>query len=174
MFTGNMMLPPRTTDDCDVLQMATEVFNAAAGPVDARPEGMTFLSVHCDFTGLNTLDPTERVRVPCRGFLQGTDSKSYKWESWLSVAADPCWYWRPLRGGLGGNKDFEDAENEVKSESSGWFQLLVQGQLGRNNARKLSDAQKARAAAPRIPFFQLQFESASGPLTHATHRPFVF
>jgi hypothetical protein len=37
----------------------------------------------------------------------------------------------------------------------------------RNNARKLSDAQKARAAAPRIPFFQLQCESASGPLTHA-------
>jgi hypothetical protein len=110
MFSGNMMLPPRTTDDCDVLQMATEVFNAAAGPPDARPDGITFLAVHCDFTGLNDVDPTKRVRFPCRGFLQGTQSNSYKWESWLSVASDPCWYWRPLRGGLGGNKDFEDAE----------------------------------------------------------------
>ena len=173
MFTGDMMLPPRTSDDCDLLQMATEVFNAAAGPRDAWPEGITFLAVHCDFKELNDVD---RVRVPCRGFLQGKDSKSYKWESWLSVHSDSGWLWRPLRGGLGGNKEFEDAENEVKTETSGWIQLLVQGQLGRNNAHKLSDAQKARAAAQPVPFkfIQLQFGSASGPLTQATHRLFVF
>ena len=171
MFTGDMMLPPRTSDDCDLLQMATEVFNAAAGPRDAWPEGITFLAVHCDFKELNDVD---RVRVPCRGFLQGKDSKSYKWESWLSVHSDSGWLWRPLRGGLGGNKEFEDAENEVKTETSGWIQLLVQGQLGRNNAHKLSDAQKARAAAPPVTFIQLHFGSASSPLTHATHRLFVF
>ena len=149
MFTGKLILPPRTAD-CDVLQMATEVFNAAAGPPDARPDGITFLEVHCDFTGLNDIDPTKRVRFPCRGFLQGKQSKCYKWQSWLSIEADPRWLWHPLRGGLGGNREFEDAENEVKTETSGWFQLLVQGQLGKNNARKLSDAEKARAAAPPI------------------------
>jgi hypothetical protein len=72
-----------------------------------------------------------------------------------------------MRGGLGGNKEFEDAEIEVKSEDSGWMELIVEGELGKNNSRRLADAQKARAAAPpTIPVsFRARNASASRPGT---------
>ena len=59
-----------------------------------------------------------------------------KWEAWLP---SPC-EWRPMRGGLGGNKDFEGAEIEARSADSQWVSLLVEGTIGRNNALRLADA----------------------------------
>ena len=72
-----------------------------------------------------------------------------------------------MRGGLGGNKEFEDAEIEVKSEDSGWMELIVEGELGKNNSRRLADAQKARAAAPPTisVSFRVRNASASRPGT---------
>jgi hypothetical protein len=145
MFTGKLILPPRTAENDDILQMATEAFNEVAGPPDARPDGLTFLAVQCNFSGLQHVDPEKRVRFPCRGFLQANDSKSYKWEKWLP---EP-WCWRPVRGGLGGDKAFEEAEIEVKSANSGWIELFVDGKLGRNNSRKMEDALQARHRACR-------------------------
>ena len=45
-----------------------------------------------------------------------------------------------MRGGLGGNKDFEGAEIEARSADSQWVSLLVEGTIGRNNALRLADA----------------------------------
>ena len=79
--------------------------------------------------------------VPVRGFLQSTYSKIRKWEMWLSSPWDVC----PMQGGLGGNKEFEEAAIEAWSESSKRVEVLVEGKLGRNNALKLAGAKQARA-----------------------------
>ena len=57
------------------------------------------------------------------------------------------WDVRPMRGGLCGNKEFEEAAIEVRSESSKWVKVLVEGKLGRNNALKLACAKQAPGLA---------------------------
>ena len=145
-FNGSLVLPPRTAEDSDILQMAREAFNAAAGLPNARPSGINFLAVHCDITGLATADAAQEAKVYIRGFLQAGQSKGHQWETWLPHP----WQWRPLRGGLGGNEDFESASIEVKTESSKWLEIIVDGKLGRNNAGRLADAKQARAAHSSI------------------------
>lgn len=152
VFEGKITLPPQTSEDEDIPHMAREAFHAAAGLPHARPSGIKFLAVHCDITELLTADPAHERRVLIRGFLQASESKSYKWETWLPY---PCWIWRPLRGGLGGNEDFESASIEVKTESSKWLEIIVDGKLGKNNAGRLADAKQAHAAN----FFRFQFGS---------------
>ena len=76
--------------------------------------------------------------VPVRGFLQNTKSRMSKWEAWLPSP----WAWRPMRGGFGGNKEFEI---EARSAGSQWLSLLVEGTLGRNNALRLANAKQASA-----------------------------
>jgi len=142
MFTGSLEVPPRTAEDCDILQLAREAFNAAARLPDARPSGLNFLAVHCEIAELMSADDANGVRIGVRGFLQSKLSKSYKWETWLPHP----WEWRPLRGGLGGNEEFESASTEVKTESSGWVEIIVDGKLGKNNALRTAVAQQARAA----------------------------
>ena len=160
MFNGSLEVPPRTSEDFDILQMAREAFNAAAGLLDARPSGLKFLAVHCDIAELMSADDASGVRIGVRGFLQASKSKSYKWETWLPHP----WDWRPLRGGLGGNEEFESASIEVKTASSGWVELIVDGTLGKNNALRTAVAQQARAAlssgCSRRPFFRSRVESA--------------
>ena len=58
-----------------------------------------------------------------------------KWEAWLQSP----WELRPMRGGLGDNKEFEGVEIEARSTGSEWASLLVEGTLGRNNALKLAE-----------------------------------
>ena len=160
MFNGLLEVPPRTAEDCDILQMAREAFNAAAGLPDARPRGLKFLAVHCDIAELMSADDASGVRIGVRGFLQASLSKSHKWETWLQHS----WDWRPLRGGLGGNEDFENASIEVKAASSGWVELIVDGTLGKNNALRTAVPQQARAARSSgcalRPFFRSRIEYA--------------
>ena len=54
-----------------------------------------------------------------------------KWEAWLQSP----WELRPMRGGLGDNKEFEGVEIEARSTGSEWASLLVEGTLGRNHAQ---------------------------------------
>ena len=42
-----------------------------------------------------------------------------------------------------GNKEFEEAANEARSESSKWVEVLVEGKLERNNTLKLAGAKQA-------------------------------
>ena len=77
------------------------------------------------------MDDADEAEIPVRGFLQTTNSRMSKWEAWLQSP----WEWRRIRGGLGGNKEFEDAEAAVRSDVSGWTELLREGTLARNNAR---------------------------------------
>jgi hypothetical protein len=141
-FDGSLQLPPRTAENSDIMQMAREAFNAAAGPRNAWPRSIAFLAVHCEIAKLMSADAAHAVRIPVRGFLQAGQSRSYKWETWLPSP----WDWRPLRGGLGGNEEFESASIEVRSESSEWLEIIVDGKLGKNNAGRLADAKQARAA----------------------------
>ena len=76
----------------------------------------------------------KRTEVPVRVFLQNTKSRMSKWEAWLP---SPC-EWRPMRSGLGGNKEFEGAEIEAQSADSQWVSWLVEGTIGRNNALRLA------------------------------------
>jgi hypothetical protein len=55
-FRGKLEVPPLTADDCYFLQMAREAFHAAAGPLDAWPHCITFISVHCKNTELMSTD----------------------------------------------------------------------------------------------------------------------
>ena len=57
------------------------------------------------------------------------------------------WDVRPVQGGLGGNKEFEQAVIEAQSESSKGVKLLVEGKLGRNNALKLTE----KISSPKTP-----------------------
>ena len=50
-----------------------------------------------------------------------------------------------MRGGLGANKEFQEAVIEARSESSKWLEVLVVGKLGKNNALKLASAKQASA-----------------------------
>ena len=84
---------------------------------------------------------TQEAVVPVRGFLQTTQSKIRKWEMWLPRP----WDVRPMRGGLGGNKEIEEAAIEARSESSKRVEVLVEGKLGRNYALKLASAKQASA-----------------------------
>ena len=54
--------------------------------------------------------------MPVRGFLQTTQSKMRKWEMWLTSP----WDVRPMRGRLGGNKEFGEAAIEARGQSSKW------------------------------------------------------
>ena len=56
-----------------------------------------------------TADDTQEAVVRVRGFHQTTQSRMRKWEMWLQ---DP---WRPMRGGLGGNKELDEATIEALS-----------------------------------------------------------
>ena len=56
----------------------------------------------------------KKLRFLSGVFLQTTKSSMSKWEAWLPSP----WKWRPLRGGLGGTKEFEGAEIEALSAGS--------------------------------------------------------
>ena len=138
-FECRVTLPPRNTTDCDeLLEIAKTAFLHRSGNPSERPGGIKFLWAICDLFAIMDADDRTEVDLDIKGFLQTNKSKMKKWEDWLPLAE-----WRPMRGGLGGNKEFEDAENDVKSADSGWTELLREGTLGRNNARKLADAEKA-------------------------------
>ena len=94
---------------------------SAAGPRDAWPRGITFISVHCEITELMSADAAHAVRIPVRVFLQPGDKTNNKLETWLPQTS----HWRPLRGGLGGNEEFESASTEVRGVSSGWLELTL-------------------------------------------------
>ena len=59
-------------------------------------------------------DDAKEDEVPDRGFVQTTISRMSKWEAWLPRP----WDWRPMRGGLGCNKEFQGAEIEARSAGS--------------------------------------------------------
>ena len=59
-------------------------------------------------------DDAKEAEVPVLGFFQTTKSRLSKWEAWLPSSCE----WRPMRGGLGGNKEFDGAEIEVRSADS--------------------------------------------------------
>ena len=65
-------------------------------------------------------DDVQEAVVPVRGFVQTTQSKMRKWEMCV----------RPMRGELGGNKEFEEAAIEARSESSKWVHNLAIGTRG--------------------------------------------
>ena len=105
-FTGSVTVPPRKTSDCDLLQVTRDAFGAVA----TRPSsGIRYLCVHCDLSALMQTDDAHEAEVPVRGFLQTTNSRMSKWEAWLHRP----WEWRPMRGGLGGNKEFEHGLNTL-------------------------------------------------------------
>ena len=138
--------------------MTRDALNVAFGPslgtVEERENrGVRYLCVHCDISGVMDADDAKDAEIPVRGFLQSKKTRMSKWEECLPSP----WEWHPLRGGLGGNKEFEAAEIEAKNDSSPWITLFVEGKLGKNNSLRMADAQKARAAAPHIPFFPLKF-----------------
>ena len=125
---------PRKTSDCDLLEMTRDVFGAVA----ERPSsGIRYLFVHCDISALIRTDDAKEAE----GFLQTTKSRMSKWEAWLQSP----WEWRLMRGGLGGNKEFEGAEIEARSAGSQWILLLVEGRHAQNNALRLANAKQARA-----------------------------
>jgi hypothetical protein len=134
--------------------MTSEALHAATGPRDAWPRGIAFLAVHCEIQELMNADPVHAVLIPVRGFLQAGQLTHVKWEKWLQHP----FYWRPLRGGLCGNEEFESASTEARSVSSGWLEIFVHGNLG--NLRTTLAGWPTHGRRARSPFFQLQFGPA--------------
>ena len=118
-------MPPRKTSDCDLLQMTKDFFRAV--PEWPRND-IRYLCVHCNISVLMQTDDANDAEVPVRGFLQTTKSHMSKWAVWLQSPRE----WRPMRGVLEGNKEFEGAKIEARSAGSQWASLLVEGTLGRN------------------------------------------
>jgi hypothetical protein len=118
---------------------------SAAGPRDAWPRSIAFLAVHCEIQKPMIADPEYAVRILVRGFLQAGQSTHAKWEKWPFYSG-----WRPLRGGLCCNEEFKSVSTEARSVSSGWLEIFVHGNLGKNNAGRLADAGHARAP-PLLP-----------------------
>ena len=54
-------------------------------------------------------DDAKEAEVPVRGFLQTRKSRVSKWEAWAAWLPS-SWEWRPMRGGMGGYKEFDGAE----------------------------------------------------------------
>ena len=112
-FTGSLTVPPRKPSDCDLPQMSRDSFGAVA----ERPSsGIRYLCVHWqhfDISAFILTNDAKETEVPVRGFLQTAPSRMSKWESWLP---SPC-EWHPMRGGLGGNKEFEGAEIEARARA---------------------------------------------------------
>ena len=78
----------------------------------------------------------EVTKVPVRCFLQiATASRNFILESWL-----PDFQWSGSGGGLCWNEEFEKAVAEIQHDTYQdgacplWIDMLVQGELGRNNA----------------------------------------
>lgn len=69
---------------------------------------------------------------------------------WLPIP----WGVRPMRRGLGGNKEFEGAAIAARIESSKWAEMLVEGKLGRNNGGATPSAaalqRKQHHTVPRL------------------------
>ena len=125
-FTRSPTVQPRKTSDCDLLQMTRDAFGAVA----ERPSsGIRYLCVHCNISALIQTDDAKEAEVPVQGFLQTTKSRMSKCEAWLQSP----WEWRPMRGGLGCNKEFEGAEIEARSA---------------NDIRVLQTSSKSRAKSP--------------------------
>ena len=105
-----------------------------------RPLPLCALQYFC----VNASGLYERSRDSCPGF---PPDHEVSYEQVRGVAAEP-WEWRPMRGGLGGNKEFEIAEIEALSVGSQWVSLLGEGTLGRNNALRLDDARRLPCEFP--------------------------
>ena len=121
-FTGSLTVLQRKTSFCDLIQMTRDSFGAVA----ERPSrGIHYICVHCDISALMQTDDAKEAEVPVRAFLQTSTSRMSKWEAWLPRP----WEWRPMRGGLGGYKEFEGAEIEARSAGSQWVSLFVEGTL---------------------------------------------
>ena len=86
-------------------------------------------------------DDAQEALVPVRGFFSNHLFENTKVEMWLPSP----WDVHPMQGGLDGNKEFEEAAIEARSESSKWVEVLVKGKLGKNNALKLAGAKQASA-----------------------------
>ena len=116
------------------------------------PPAIQYLSVHCDILQLVLSSGSKEVtKVPVRGFLQiATTSLNSMWERWL-----PDIQWRPVRGGLCGNEEFEKAVAEIQHDTyhNGACPLrieLVQGEVGRNNAgRRAARASSSSSKSSR-------------------------
>ena len=123
----------------DLVEIARSKFVEAEGASE-RPDAIEYLSVHCDLSPLILGSPWEAQEVPVRGFLQTANPTwNSLWERWL-----PDFAWRPVRGGLCGNKDFQKALAEIQLDKSTWFEMLAQGEL---RPRKNAGRRAARASS---------------------------
>ena len=104
-----------------------------------------------------TCEPQARILCALRCFLNDRSkrrsaARSSCASAWFSPnhsvkdaqvenVVQSSWYVRPMQGGLGGNKEFEEEAIEVRSQGSKWVEVLVrvEGKLGRNNSLKLAD-----------------------------------
>ena len=89
--------------DTELLKLPIRGYVQEAEGASERPDAIEYLSVHCDISPLILGSTSEAQKVPVRGFLQtAKTSWNSLWERWL-----PDFPWRPVRGGLCGNKDFQ-------------------------------------------------------------------
>ena len=138
----------------DLVEIARSKFVEAEGARE-RPDAIEYLSVHCDLSPLILGSPSEAQKVPVRGFLQTANPTwNSLWERWL-----PNFAWRPVRGGLCGNKDFQKALAEIQLDKSTWFEMLAQGELRRNNAGRRA----ARASSSSSGSSRAQSDTSSSP-----------
>ena len=96
-----------------------------------RPEGIEYLSVHCDISPLVLGSPSEVQQVPVHRFLQTANTSwNSLWQHWL-----PDFACHPVQGGLCCNEEFENALAETQHEThhngagSLWIEMLVQGEV---------------------------------------------
>ena len=91
-FSGTVCVDPPWDASEDLVEIARDKFMEAEGDRE-RPDGIEYLSVHCDISQLVLGSPTDAQQVLCvtvRGFLQAANSSwNSLWHSLLPYIRGP-------------------------------------------------------------------------------------
>ena len=125
-----------TGDSGDLVDITRENARTQKGPANGQSyQTPGDLSVHCDLSPLASGSVSDVTKVAVRRILQiSKPTCNSLWEPWL-----PDYAWRPVRGGLCGDKEFEKALTEKKHGTdhpradSLQCKMMVQGEFGLNN-----------------------------------------
>ena len=148
-FSCTVCVDPPWDDSEDLVEISRGKFMDAEGARE-RPDAIEYLSVHCDVSPLVLCSLSEARKAPVRGYLQTVHTNwNSPWKRWL-----PYFAWDSVRGACAAMRSSKKPWPRYNmtyivhsqwSPGAGplWIEMLVQGEVGRNNAGR----QAGRASA---------------------------
>ena len=111
------------------------------GPeLDGAPAGTKYLVVLCRVDDL--FRPDGEITVHLKGYTQSSKFPISSWRKWLPP---PQFVWRPVRGGLYSDDQYQSDVILAKTSSDNpWIELLSEGKFGLNTVGRMETAKKVR------------------------------